>query len=134
MRRAPTFLLLTVACVALTACDASKPVAPLAAREFDIAEGQTAVVADGRLRVTFVQVAEDNRCPPEAQCIVAGSATVALGLESDGVQGTLALTTVMPGSSGIFHGFRLTLLQLNPVGPVQTPAYRARFEVVSALD
>ena len=140
MRRSSIALLLLIGSLLLAACSEREPVEGLAASEFDLAVGESALVADGQLRVTFMQVSADSRCPAQVQCIWAGSATVELSLESAGDQGGLSLSTVPMSSTGIFKAFRLTLIHLTPDpppvpgSPVPPSQYHARLQVGSALD
>ncbi len=105
--------------------------APRPAFEIDLTEGQTVVVGDRKLSIDFVAVLEDNRCPLGMQCFHGGSATVELTLRSGMYDWWMKLKTEPAASSGDFAGFRITLLQLTPVGPVGPLPHQARLEVVS---
>ena len=59
-------------------CD-QKATVPLK-QEFDLKLGQSAVAGDERLKINFVSVVEDSRCPEGATCIWAGNAKIALTL------------------------------------------------------
>jgi hypothetical protein len=130
-----------VSALVMTACTESSSLGPQPGSELALYVGQSALVANGQLQVTFLSVSSDNRCPPGLQCVIAGSATVTLHLSRAHVSGDLALTTNGTTSRGIFQGYRITLLDLSPplprdgFGPIQVPYfYRVKLEVASALD
>jgi hypothetical protein len=49
---------------------------------FILKPGQAAALHDGRLRVGFIGVTADSRCPKGEQCAWAGDATVSVWVES----------------------------------------------------
>jgi hypothetical protein len=55
-------------------------------REFTLKPGETARVQSTDLRVTFVGVVNDSRCPADAVCIQAGDAVLALRVGSADVE------------------------------------------------
>lgn len=68
-----------LAVLALAGCATTRGTPPVRAalnEEFRIAAGQTAQVEE--LRVRFIRVTEDSRCPINARCIRAGAAKVEL--------------------------------------------------------
>jgi hypothetical protein len=66
----------------LAACwDAAGPRRDVALNEpFELAVGESAELDAGALRVSFLGVTNDSRCPIDVVCIVAGDATVRLRL------------------------------------------------------
>ncbi|WP_456428422.1 hypothetical protein [Rhodocaloribacter sp.] len=93
------------------------------------------------LRIRFVLVLEDSRCPTGVECVTAGEASVVLRI-SDG-QGQLSqLALSIPGlvptpydaNDFIFHrGYRFKLIQLDPYPAfgtsIDTNDYRVRLIV-----
>ena len=67
--------------LAAVSCSSS-PAAPSAevplGREFSLKPGESATIESTDLRVTFLRVVNDSRCPADAVCIQAGDAVVAL--------------------------------------------------------
>jgi hypothetical protein len=94
------------------------------------------VVVVGSLRLTFLEVSGDSRCPIDAVCIWEGNAAVevAVGL-GRGVSVRQTLHTSGPQTSVYHGGYRVTLLQLLPAPRASTPtppdAYRASFRIVT---
>jgi hypothetical protein len=76
----------------LPACQTatSTPVAAAVGTEFSLAPGQSAVVAETGLTVTFHSVPGDDRCPSEVECAASGPVDVALSVQ----QGNAAATNV----------------------------------------
>ena len=72
-----------------------------AAPDLQIPYGQMASVDDGALKLTFVALDEDSRCPREVMCVWQGRAVIRLRAVLDGAdQGEVALTTtVVPRTS-----------------------------------
>ncbi|HEY7410110.1 MAG TPA: hypothetical protein VII13_05185 [Vicinamibacteria bacterium] len=136
----PSFLL-AFALAAAAGCDGSKPAdpSPKVARldqEFELATGETAVVGEGALRVTFDAVRDDSRCPRDAQCIWEGDATVVLtAVRATRPKASLELHTSRGAKEEVYEGHRLKLVRLLPIpeqnGTPQQSAYRATL-VVSA--
>lgn len=63
--------------------ESRRPVAVLGER-FSLDTGETVPVADTGLRVTYAELVEDSRCPPEATCVWEGDAVVRLTLDAAG--------------------------------------------------
>jgi hypothetical protein len=107
-----------------------------AADSVRIRAGET-IVVEG-IRVRFIEVRNDSRCPTDVVCVWAGDATVVLAVElnCDCKAPTFALElhTMLEPRSGDAHGFRIQLLHLEPSprSLVPTPAgdYRAWIRLV----
>lgn len=54
----------------------SEPAAPQLGREFQLHVGENTILADVGLRVAFIGVSQDSRCPLQAMCVWAGDAAV----------------------------------------------------------
>jgi hypothetical protein len=61
-------------------------------REFKIRAGRVVTLDGGRLRVRFVRVAEDSRCPVDVDCVWAGNAEVVVEVGGRGWRGKRLLT------------------------------------------
>lgn len=74
--------------------NATYPALPPATGMVRLVEGQSTFIKDKNLSLKFVNVLDDSRCPQHAQCIWAGSATVALEVMSTSSRPqTINLTT-----------------------------------------
>jgi hypothetical protein len=108
-------VLICLLCV--TGCDEKSPAGPTVPlnERFTLAPGQVAVIDDADLRVQFVRVTDDSRCPADAICIQGGDALVQV-LASDGDDSTtLGLHTGDSSqASAVYRGVRITLVELQP--------------------
>ena len=123
---------IAVLIIAMTACGSSEPVLPGLGDSVSLSVGGSAEfdTGDGRALVHFISLDADSRCPSGAQCIVAGEATITLGL-TIGDGDTLAFPVILPPNASVrseLAGFTLTLTSLLPDPPperVSDSLYRA---------
>lgn len=107
-----------------------------AADSIRIRPGQ-AIVVDG-IRVRFIEVRNDSRCPTDVVCVWAGDATavlvVELNCECKAPAYQLELHTTLEPRAGDAHGFRIHLLHLEPsprsLVPIPAGDYRAWIRLV----
>jgi hypothetical protein len=108
-------LLICLLCV--TGCDEKSPVGPTVPlnERFTLSPGDVAAIEDADLRVRFVRVTGDSRCPADAICIQGGDAVVQV-LASDGDDSSvLGLHTGDSSqASAVYRGVRITLVELQP--------------------
>jgi hypothetical protein len=88
-------------------------------REFKIKVGGVVTLDGGSLRLRFVRVAEDSRCPADVDCVWAGNAEVLVEAGGKGWKGktTLKLDTNESGqgaSEARYGRYTLKLLALSP--------------------
>lgn len=114
MRIRPSILLLGPLLLD-AACTEKNPVGPAQLNErFTLAPGAAAAVRGTSLRVTFLRVTGDSRCPADAFCIQGGDAVVHVRA-TDGGSGAYELHTGDQSRAAAVHGaFRITLEQLAP--------------------
>jgi hypothetical protein len=95
--------------------------------EFRVRAGETAQVED--LRVRFVRVTEDSRCPINARCIRAGSAKIEVELRGPRTAAQRAILTTPDEPRGATYGpYEIEVLELQPGREIEAPA--PRFEAV----
>ena len=93
--------LLTLSVFGVVGCDSSmepsaKPtVDATLGQPFTLEPGQTAVLAEASLTLTFQGVIEDGRCPIDAVCIAAGQAATAVHATQDR-SAAVTLTLILP--------------------------------------
>ena len=110
-----TVLLFCLLCV--TGCDENSPVGPTVPlnERFTLSPGETAVIDDADVRVQFVRVTGDSRCPADAICIQGGDAIVQVRAADDGDATLLGLHTGDASqASAVYRGARITLVELQP--------------------
>src|ERR1700755_263427 len=69
-------------------------------REFKIKPGRTVPFKGESLRLRFVRVAEDSRCPTTVDCIWAGNAAASIEASAGGARGKKILTLNTNASQG----------------------------------
>ena len=125
------FLILLAA--ATLGCDSSPTQPAPLNTEFTLAPGQTAAIDQGSVRLKFVEVLRDSRCPINAICVTAGEAVARI--EISGGLNRLETHEIAAYSTKTFDTFDVTVefpnLQPHPFAPhVIPPAdYRATFKV-----
>lgn len=72
-----------------------------------------AVTSNG-LKIEFVELVEDSRCPADAQCVWAGNAKIKVRITKNGKSQVLELEMVTKGMKPNFGNYRLTLKALSP--------------------
>lgn len=84
-------------------------------REFRLRARQQVTVKAESLRIRFVEVREDSRCPADVKCVWAGNAAVRLDVSIRG-RGSKSLTLNTTGNSPPFdyRGYKIRLVELSP--------------------
>ena len=119
-------LLLTSAC-------ASSPAAPTDPATVTLAPGASTTY--GELRLTFVRVTGDSRCPGDAICITAGDAQAAIETNLSGFPRASELHLFAPDKRRTAHGdYTISFETLAPypfmsLGPIVPANYRAAFKI-----
>jgi len=79
------FLLLSVYIFhILTACQAATPVPSITTAmdsQFTLAPGQSAMITDTDLMITFDSVLSDDRCPSDVECVASGAVSISLSVQ-----------------------------------------------------
>jgi len=117
-----------------TACDEKSPLAPTVPlnQDFTLAPGQASTLEGTSVRVEFVRVTGDSRCPADAFCIQGGDALVHIRVSDSGAA-DYELHTGDASRAAIVHaGIRLELVMLQPYPfssrTIQPDEYRATFK------
>jgi hypothetical protein len=100
----------------VTGCDEKSPVAPTIplSQRFALAPGDSATVEGSSLRVQFLRVSGDSRCPADALCIQGGDAIVHVRVTGT-VTADYELHTGGPPQFVVTPtGFRIELAELQP--------------------
>jgi hypothetical protein len=85
--------------------------------EFKLKAGQQVTLKGARLRIRFVTVENDSRCPSDVTCVWAGNAAVRLQLSNGRSSRTVTLNTSSNASFAReveYQGYKVTLVDLNP--------------------
>jgi hypothetical protein len=122
--------------LAATACDEDSPTGPTVNpnERFTLAPSEVATVEDVDLRVRFVTVSGDSRCPADAICIQGGDALVQIQVIDNGGTSDYELHTGDSSRAAITHRqVRIALVELQPYPfssrPIVPGDYRATLTV-----
>jgi hypothetical protein len=118
------------------ACGGDTPTGPTVGvnEQVTLAPGQTARVNGSDVRLQFVDVSSDSRCPIGVFCIQGGEAIVRIRASGGGSTTTYELHTGDASRAAASHGdIRFVLAQLAPFRPsggtVAQSDYRATLEI-----
>ena len=102
----------------VTACSGSSPVGTTVVlnQRFTLAPGDVAVVDGAGIRVRFMRVTGDSRCPADAVCILGGDAIVHVLAGADSASASsYELHTGDSSQASVVHGsVRISLVELQP--------------------
>jgi hypothetical protein len=124
-----SLILFGISCVVLLACSGALGArgrrvpangaarAVVLGREFELRPGQQARLMRTKLRITFMNVKDDSRCPKDVTCVWAGNATVRLWV-TDGRGGkSLTLNTNKSptlSDEAQYQEYKIKLVDLSP--------------------
>jgi hypothetical protein len=88
-------------------------------REFKVGAGRAVTFDAGNLRLKFLSVASDSRCPTGVDCVWAGNAEVLFEAGAKGRRGKMILRLNTNAgqeraAEGKYHGYTVRLLELSP--------------------
>ena len=84
-------------------------------QEFELKLGQQVLIENERLKITFIGVAEDSRCPEGVQCVWAGNGKVLLRLSKTRKRASMMnLNTGVDPKHDDYRGYDVKLVSLNP--------------------
>ena len=85
------------------------------ATRFSLAPGQIATVEGTGIRVEFVTVLGDSRCPADVVCVQMGEAIVQLRVNDNGLFSSYEVRTGAPERASVMHrDLRIELIDLQP--------------------
>jgi len=70
--------------ILIIGCSGSSTVKAETSKPFTLKIGQTAEIKDSALKIKFINVTQDSRCPSDVQCIIAGFVKVKVNIVQDG--------------------------------------------------
>jgi hypothetical protein len=109
-------LLLAVAILPVISSCSSDSVSAALGKEFTLPVGKTAAISGESLKIQFVQVTADSRCPTGVQCIQAGSANCDMLFNYKGLDYNVTLTAGSGLDKVVFTDYNISYnLQPYPV-------------------
>jgi hypothetical protein len=92
-------------------------------QEIEIPLGETRLLDEERLAISFARVLEDSRCPAGVQCITAGNAVVGLILHERGEATRMVELNTHTAPRTVSHeGYVITVVDLQPLPAAGDPA------------
>ncbi|MYD51481.1 MAG: hypothetical protein F4W93_08355 [Dehalococcoidia bacterium] len=111
----------------------STPVTALLDSPFELHIGQEAVFGDEGLKITFVDVSEDSRCPAATNCVVSGLAKIRVDVVAGerplGMHEFVLDQRTVGGSARGIGQYVFSMRELNPYPGTATAPYAAIFVV-----
>jgi len=136
MRQRLSFMALATLLLApVTGCDEAGPVGPTVplSQEFELAPGGSTSVLGTSLRLRFLRVSGDSRCPADVLCIQGGDAIVHVQATDTTAAEYELHTGGPPRAVTTPSGLRIELIQLQPYPfssrTIQPDEYRATLVV-----
>lgn len=105
-------LIFMVACQTGIAPSDSKQ--PAIGVQFTITPKETIIIQGENLRITFMEMIEDSRCPTNVECVWAGRARAALSVEQGQDTARLDISTEKGKNVKNFGKYQITLIQVDP--------------------
>lgn len=104
------------------------------AQKVTVQVNQQKTVPRGNLKIKFLSLIEDSRCPIGTQCIQAGRAAIQIELgKNGGATKTFEISTNPRSNSLTFAGYTIDLIDVNPKPAnnirINRLGYRATFAV-----
>jgi hypothetical protein len=127
---------LAVCLLVVTGCDEKSPTGPTVPfnQQVTLAPSQVATVEGSNVRLQFVAVTGDSRCPADAVCILGGDALVEVRASSGNSTTTYQIHTGNSSLASATHdSVRFSLVQLQPYPfssrTISPDEYRATLEI-----
>ena len=115
--------------------DAAAAVVASTGREFTLHQGETARVGNRGLRLTFLALREDSRCPADVQCPWAGNARLEFVARQAGHDSAhIELNTTLEPHSRPYDGVEVVLVGLAPTPRVGTPIQGSEYVATLRVD
>lgn len=91
------------------------------------------VTAKSGLKIAFLEVVEDSRCPEDVQCIWAGNAKIKVRVTEKGRSRVLELNSMLPNENAEYCAYRFKLSGLLPK-PHSKKRSEAPYEAAIAVE
>ncbi len=83
--------------------------------QLNVAVNQQKTAARGKLKIRFLSLIEDSRCPTDTNCVWAGNARIEIKVTGRrGASKTFELNTGLEPQTINFEGYEIKLTDLNP--------------------
>lgn len=96
---------------------------------FDVEQGHTERIPGSRLKIKFLSVVEDSRCPKGTQCIWAGNAKIKFRVSNRRRTKIFDLNTARGAELYSFEGYQIKLIKVSPTPVVNEHIRRGEYVV-----
>lgn len=104
------------------------------AQKVSLRSSQQKTVVGTGLKVKFLSVTEDSRCPENARCIWAGVARVNVEIRKNGKPvKTFELNTNQLDKTAVYEGYEIKLTSLSPYPKDGTPIEKSKYTASFAV-
>ncbi len=84
-------------------------------KEFDLKAGREVIVKEPGIKLSFIKLEEDSRCPEGVDCIWAGNGKITMSVQKGKHKSvSFELNTTTEPKSFIYQGHEITLVKLAP--------------------
>ena len=126
-------LILTLAAIFIMTSVATASTAAQTPQTVTVKAGKQKSASKSKLKIKFVSVIEDSRCPENVQCVWAGNAKIKVIVTSERGSETFEMNTGMGPQGNQFDGWAITLESLTPTpragSKTAAKAYIAKFTI-----
>ncbi len=100
-------------------------------QELRIKQNAVSKIPAAKVKVKFLEVVEDSRCPKDVDCVWAGNAKVKFELSRKGKETKIVeLNTGLGDRSAVYEGYEITIMDLLPHRSSQPSAVASNYEAV----
>lgn len=76
--------------------------------------GKAATETHSKIKIQFVEMVEDSRCPKGVDCVWAGNAKIKIKVTKGGKSQTIEINSGVPNKDNTFSGYEFVLRSLTP--------------------
>jgi len=139
MKNFNTKLLLFAAFLSIILMSCQNPITADLNKEFDLKINHEVLIKSENLKIKFLSISEESRCPADVVCFWEGNAGVVLKVQKDSASVTDTLNTFPQFQTLItFLQYKITLKKLVPypvsTQPIDTLKYKATLLVTKEVD
>ena len=89
--------------------------AVVSAKQVEVQIGHETRIRNAGIRLKFIDLIEDSRCPTDTQCIWAGNAKIKISLSNAGrLPKIFEINTGLKPQSIVFAGYEIKIIRLTP--------------------
>jgi len=107
--------LFSVGSIALLFCILSAQIVARQPQGVRVKVGNSSTERKSKIKVEFLEMIEDSRCPIDTTCVWAGNAQIKIRVSKNGRSQTMELNSTVNNKDNTFNGYEFKLGTLTPV-------------------